>query len=251
METVSDEPLFKDNEVRLLVDGPETYAAMLAAIGAAKENVHLETYIFNEDVVGDRFADALLAKSAAGVEVRVIYDSLGSRESSPEFFDRMRKGGIQLVEFHPVNPATGGNPLNANVRDHRKLLVVDGETAFTGGVNLDKNYASSSVSRRRPTKAPAGVIRIYRFAAPPSPDSSACSSPTGKKGMVPRPTMRAGSFQNPSRAARTWCGCCRPSAVREMFRRFASPTATPWKPPPSASGSPSRTSVPIRIFSRP
>ena len=156
METVSDEPLFKDNEVRLLMDGPETYAAMLAAIGAAKENVHLETYIFNEDVVGDRFADALLAKSAAGVEVRVIYDSLGSRESSPEFFDRMRKGGIQLVEYHPVNPATGGNPLNANVRDHRKLLVVDGETAFTGGVNLDKNYASSSVSRRRPTKAAVG-----------------------------------------------------------------------------------------------
>ncbi len=153
METVSDEPLFKDNEVRLLVDGPETYAAMLAAIGAAKENVHLETYIFNEDVVGDRFADALLAKSAAGVSVRVIYDSLGSRESSPEFFDRMREGGIQLVEFHPVNPATGGNPLNANVRDHRKLLVVDGETAFTGGVNLDKNYSSSSVSRHRPTKA--------------------------------------------------------------------------------------------------
>ena len=156
METVSDEPLFKDNEVRLLVDGPETYAAMLTAIGAAKENVHLETYIFNEDVVGDRFADALLEKRAAGVEVRIIYDSLGSRESSPEFFDRMRKGGIQLVEFHPVNPAKGGNPLNANVRDHRKLLVVDGETAFTGGVNLDRNYSSSSVLRRRPQKAAAG-----------------------------------------------------------------------------------------------
>jgi phosphatidylserine/phosphatidylglycerophosphate/cardiolipin synthase-like enzyme len=83
METVSDEPLFKDNEVRLLVDGPETYAAMLAAIGAAKHHVHLETYIFNEDLVGDRFAAALLEKSAAGVDVRVIYDSLGSRERMP------------------------------------------------------------------------------------------------------------------------------------------------------------------------
>ena len=156
METVSDEPLFKDNAVRLLVDGPETYAAMLAAISAAKQHVHLETYIFNEDVVGQRFADALLEKSAAGVEVRVIYDSLGSRDSSPDFFDRMRKGGIRLVEFHPVNPATGGNPFNFNVRDHRKLLVVDGEIAFTGGVNLDRNYSSSSVLHRRQKKAAVG-----------------------------------------------------------------------------------------------
>ena len=150
METISDEPLFKDNEVKLLVDGPETYAAMLTAIAAAKKNVNLETYIFNEDEVGRRFSDALLAKSAEGVEVRVIYDAMGSRESSPEFFDRMKEGGIHLVEFHPVNPATGGNPLDLNVRDHRKLLITDGYVAFAGGINLDKSYSSSSVLRRRP-----------------------------------------------------------------------------------------------------
>lgn len=156
MENISDEPLFKDNEVELLVDGPETYAAMLSAIVAARRHVHLETYIFNEDDVGRRFADALLERSAAGVEVRVIYDSVGSYGSSPEFFGRMKEGGIGLVEFHPVNPATGGNPLDLNVRDHRKLLITDGQVAFAGGLNIDENYSSSSVVRRRSRATTAG-----------------------------------------------------------------------------------------------
>jgi cardiolipin synthase A/B len=156
METVSSEPLFKDNEVRLLVDGPDTYAEMLKSIEAARATINLETYIFNEDEVGLRFADALIRRSREGIEVRVIYDSLGSRTSSTEFFDRMRDAGIELVEFNPVNPLEGGNPLDMNVRDHRKLLVVDGLIAFTGGINLDRNYSSSSALRRRSRPARAG-----------------------------------------------------------------------------------------------
>ena len=147
MESVSPEPLFKDNDVRLLVDGPATYVAMLSAIGAATRHINLETYIFNDDEVGKRFADALIRKRSAGVEVRVIFDSLGSRDSPAGFFDRMKEAGISIVEFHPVNPAKGGNPLQLNARDHRKLLVVDGKVAFTGGINLDRNYSSSSRSR--------------------------------------------------------------------------------------------------------
>jgi cardiolipin synthase len=154
METISDEPLFKDNEVQLLVDGPDTYRAMLAAIGGARESINLETYIFNEDEVGERFAEALSARSLEGLEVRVIYDSLGSRASSPAFFERMRAAGVEFVEFHPVNPLDGGNPLDLNVRDHRKLLVVDGRIAFTGGINLDRNYSSSSGGRRRASTSP-------------------------------------------------------------------------------------------------
>jgi cardiolipin synthase len=127
---------------------------MLAAIGAARESINLETYIFNEDEVGERFADALSARSAAGIEVRVIYDSMGSRASSPAFFERMRAAGVDLVEFHPVNPLDGGNPLDLNVRDHRKLVIVDGRIAFTGGINLDRNYSSSSGGRRRASTRP-------------------------------------------------------------------------------------------------
>lgn len=156
METISPETLFKDNSARLLVDGPETYKAMLGAIEAAKKHINLETYIFSEDEVGERFASALTKKSEAGVEVRVMYDSIGSQLSSSRFFEQMKAAGIELVEFHPVNPLTGGNPMDLNVRDHRKLLIVDGEVAFTGGINIDRNYASSSVLRRRRTITPVG-----------------------------------------------------------------------------------------------
>ena len=101
MESVSPEPLFKDNDVRLLVDGPATYVAMLSAINAATHHVNLETYIFNDDEVGRQFADALIKKRSAGVEVRVIFDSLGSRESPAGFFDRMKQAGIRTRGVPP------------------------------------------------------------------------------------------------------------------------------------------------------
>jgi len=147
-------PLYEDNDVRLLVDGPETYAAMLVAIRSAQHDISLETYIFNEDEVGTQFAAALMERAAAGVAVRIIFDSLGSRSSSPGFFERMRAAGIGIIEFNPVNPLDGGNPLDINVRDHRKLLTVDGVIAFTGGLNLDRNYSSSSVTRRKKRQPP-------------------------------------------------------------------------------------------------
>lgn len=150
MEDISAQPLYRDNMARLLVDGPETYDAMLGAINGAREFVHLETYIFNDDEVGQRFADALRQTAARGIEVRLIYDSIGSMESSEEFFARMEEAGVALVEFNPVNPAEGGNPLDVNVRDHRKQLIVDGTMAFTGGINIDRSYSSSSFSAPSP-----------------------------------------------------------------------------------------------------
>lgn len=154
LQSLGPGPLYEDNDVRLLVDGPETYAAMLVAIRSARHDINLETYIFNEDEVGTQFAAALMERAAAGVAVRIIFDSLGSRASSPGFFDRMRAAGIEIIEFNPVNPLNGGSPLAVNVRDHRKLLIVDGAVAFTGGINLDRNYASSSVMRRKKRQPP-------------------------------------------------------------------------------------------------
>jgi cardiolipin synthase len=144
METLGSEPLYKDNDVRLLVDGPATYQAMTAAIAAARQYVELETYIFNGDEVGEKFAQLLIDKAAEGISVKVLYDSIGSIDAPPEFFERMRRAGIDVVAFHPANPVTGGNPLTLNNRDHRKLLVVDGAVAFTGGVNIDRNYSRAS-----------------------------------------------------------------------------------------------------------
>jgi len=144
VQSLSQAPLYKDSRADLLIDGPETYTAMFEAIQTAQEFIHLETYIFADDEVGTKFAEALLQKALDGVTVRVIYDSLGSAGSSSDFFDQMESAGIELIEFHGINPMEGGNPLKINNRDHRKLLIVDGRVAFTGGLNLSREYSSNS-----------------------------------------------------------------------------------------------------------
>lgn len=146
IDSIDDTPLYKDNRAELLIDGPETYRYMLAEIGQAQDFIHLETYIFADDDIGQRFANALIARSRDGVAVRIIYDSIGSMGSSEPFFERMQDAGIELIEYNNINPIEGGNPLSINTRNHRKLLVVDGRVAFTGGINFSNSYASSASS---------------------------------------------------------------------------------------------------------
>lgn len=144
LEDVSGRPLVTGNRVTLLVDGPETYGAMLKAVREAKNNINLETYIFEDDGVGRLFAEEFLNKRAEGVQVNIIYDTVGSINTPPAFFQRLRDGGINVLGFNPVNPLmvfTGERYLAQ--RDHRKILVVDGSTAFTGGVNISHVYSSS------------------------------------------------------------------------------------------------------------
>ena len=140
----ADQPLVLGNELTLLQNGPATYDAMFAAMREAKHHINLETYIFDDDDIGQRFADLLLERQAAGVQVNVIYDSVGSIKTPRAFFDRMREAGIQVVEYNPVNPLKNPkSPLKVNNRDHRRQLVVDGRIAFTGGVNISDTYSSS------------------------------------------------------------------------------------------------------------
>lgn len=137
-------PLVTGNAVSLLQNGPETYAAMFDAIAAARDHVHLETYIFDDGAIGQRFADALAERSRAGVAIHVIYDSIGTLAVPAAFFESMRAAGIELLEFHPVNPARRNSRLlRVNNRDHRKLLVVDGRTVFVGGINISNTYSSA------------------------------------------------------------------------------------------------------------
>ncbi|ANO53351.1 hypothetical protein BA177_17285 [Woeseia oceani] len=154
LTSLSETPLYKGNKATLLVDGPRTYAAMLEAIAAARESINIETYIFADDEVGQRFADALIERSRAGVTVRLIYDSIGSWISDEEFFDLLTNAGIQVQEFNGINPLSGGNPLKANNRTHRKLLIVDDAVAFTGGINVSNTYSSASNDRLRKRKDP-------------------------------------------------------------------------------------------------
>jgi cardiolipin synthase len=96
-----------------------------------------------------KFADLLIVKQRAGVQANIIYDSVGTLGTPAEFFERMRAAGIKLTEFNPVSPFKRFGNWRLNNRDHRKILVVDGRIAFTGGVNIAKDYARSSLFRSR------------------------------------------------------------------------------------------------------
>lgn len=142
-------PLIAGNKVTLLFDGPATMRAMMEAARAATSSINLETYIFDQDKVGMEFADVLIEKQKAGVQVNVMYDAVGTIGTPAAFYDRMRAAGIHMVAFNPVNPARAKGKWELNNRDHRKLMVVDGRVAFTGGINISSTYANSSLFRSR------------------------------------------------------------------------------------------------------
>ena len=162
-EAVVGTPLTAGNNVTLLKNGPATYDAMFAAMRNAKRNINLESYIIEDDEVGRRFSDVLLEMQARGVQVNVIFDSVGCLKTPKEFFDRLRDGGIHVVEFNPVNPLAAKRGWLINNRDHRKLLVVDGRTAFVGGINISSVYSGSpSSSGSAPSKIPTSPGSSWR-----------------------------------------------------------------------------------------
>ena len=145
IESISGSPLVAGNKVTLLIDGPATYAAMFKAIQNAKDHINLETFMFEDDEMGRRFADLLLQKQSEGVQVNLIYDSLGCLHTPAAFFQRLNDGGIRALEYNPINPAKARENWLLTNRDHRKILIVDGAVAFTGGVNISGVYSSSSL----------------------------------------------------------------------------------------------------------
>jgi cardiolipin synthase len=147
-QAIAGSPLILGNKIGLLQDGAGTYPAMLAAIRNARDHVNLETYIIEDDEIGRQFADALLERQRQGIQVNIIYDSIGGLSTPKAFFDRLKEGGIEVLEFNPVNPLMTKVPWSPNNRDHRKLLVVDGRTAFIGGINISSVYSSGSAVRR-------------------------------------------------------------------------------------------------------
>jgi cardiolipin synthase A/B len=151
MQSISGSLLVAGNKATLLIDGEATYAAMFEAIENAKDHINFETFIFEADEVGNRFSDLLIRKSGEGVQVNLMYDSYGSMSTPVSFFQRLRDGGVQVLEFNPVNPTKvlKGKEWALSNRDHRKILVVDGAIAFTGGVNISGVYSGSSASRSR------------------------------------------------------------------------------------------------------
>ena len=137
-------PLTTGNRVLLLQDGPATYRAMLAAMAGARDHINMETYILEDDAVGQHFAQVLIDKQRQGVQVNLMVDSVGTIGTPAAFFQRLIDNGVQVLEFNPVNPLAARADWALNQRDHRKLLVVDGRTAFLGGINISSVYSGGS-----------------------------------------------------------------------------------------------------------
>ncbi len=131
------------NAVRLLRNGAEAFPAWLDAIDAASVRVSMEMYIFDDDRIGRRFADALCCAARRGVSVRLLYDFIGCRHDPPDFFANMRRAGVHTVAYHPYRL---WRPRFWTLirRNHRKTLVCDGQVAFVGGINVADAWLPSS-----------------------------------------------------------------------------------------------------------
>ncbi len=126
------------NRVEVLQNGKETFASLFAALQSARSSIHMEYYIFENDRIGRRVADILIKKVREGVEVRLIYDGVGTLWTEGSIFRRMRKAGVKVECFMPV--AFPWLTSRVNYRNHRKIVVVDGRVAYTGGINIAERY---------------------------------------------------------------------------------------------------------------
>jgi len=127
------------NQARLLVDGPRTHRAMFEAMAAARDHINLQTYILDGGELGQKLAALLAEKVKSGVKVHLMYDGVGSIGTPNAYFQGLRNAGIAVCEFNPVERVE-----SVNHRNHRKITVVDGKVAFTGGINISETYSSSS-----------------------------------------------------------------------------------------------------------
>ena len=143
MQSLTGSPLVAGNQVTLLGDGKTTFAAMFRALANARHNINVETFIFDDDRIGRIFAALLLQKHAQGVAVNLIYDSFGCYKTPAVFFARLRKAGIRVLEFNPINPLKIPSIGSIDHRDHRKMLIVDGNLVITGGVNISSTEAGA------------------------------------------------------------------------------------------------------------
>ena len=136
MQAASESPLVVGNSASILIDGPKAYDAIFKAISAAQHHIHIESFIFEELEFNQTLSELLIQKRSQGVAVRILYDSYGSKATPLAFFTKLREAQIEVCEFNPINPFRARASWLLNHRDHRKIVVVDGAVAFTGGINF-------------------------------------------------------------------------------------------------------------------
>jgi len=131
---------FECSQLDIMTDGYAFFPELLADISRATHHIHISMYIFQDDALGNLVADALRTKARSGVTVRLIYDDVGCWKVRHRFFERMREEGIEAVPFLPVRFPSFTSKVN--YRNHRKMIVVDGQTGFIGGMNIALRYVS-------------------------------------------------------------------------------------------------------------
>ncbi|MEN1967550.1 cardiolipin synthase [Lentibacillus sp. N15] len=135
----NDDAIFtQDNRVSIYTDGMEKFTALLNDMEDATDHVHLLYYIIRYDQLGKRIADCLVKKAQEGVEVRVLYDDMGSRTLSRKFIKRIRQAGGEVEAFFP--PKIPKVNFKINYRNHRKLAIIDGRIGYIGGFNIGDEY---------------------------------------------------------------------------------------------------------------
>ncbi len=134
-------PLTRHNSVKLLLNGEEKFSELLKCLGEAKHHIHMEYYIYEQDEIGSAIIELLIKKANEGVQVRFIYDDFGSPAIKKKVEKRMRESGIEIFPFSKVHFYLLANRIN--YRNHRKIVIIDGKTGFTGGINVCDKYINN------------------------------------------------------------------------------------------------------------
>tara|TARA_R110000737_G_C14613119_1_gene491383 strand:- start:356 stop:1660 length:1305 start_codon:yes stop_codon:yes gene_type:complete len=140
-------PITNDNKVKLLVNGESKFPELLDAMKAAKNHIHLEYYIYEDDKTGQEIEEILIQKAKEGIEVRFIFDDLGSRSIKSRMVPSLLQAGVDVIPFFDIKYMLLANRIN--YRNHRKITVIDGHTAFVGGINVGDNYVNKDQNKEQ------------------------------------------------------------------------------------------------------
>ncbi len=138
----SQSPLTSSNSVKLLVNGENKFPEVLNALKEATNHIHIEYYIYEDDEIGNEIGDILIRKAKEGIDVRFIYDDFGSRSIRKNFVSHLKANGVKAFPFFEISFIRFANRIN--YRNHRKIIVIDGHTAFVGGINVSDKYINKA-----------------------------------------------------------------------------------------------------------
>lgn len=140
-------PLTANNKVKLLLNGEEKFPELIKALENAKSHIHLEYYIYENDVTGNQIAEMLIKKAKEGLEVRFLYDDFGSHGLTKPFIQKLKDAGVQTAPFYKIKWYALANRIN--YRNHRKIVIIDGFVGFVGGINMSDKYRNDLIPKNK------------------------------------------------------------------------------------------------------